>query len=161
MSPKSAAAPEALIVKDCVCAEAPSIAPPKEAAPVVVTVRLAFSVVGTALPTVNEAASMELDPRVSDEAPVVTETLLREIVLPRLPESVTLPLPGVRVRSNAPSIVLGKEMLPGPVEVSIIELFVSRTGEAVTIENEFAEILPPIETAFAVVAALVIVRPLR
>lgn len=56
-------------VSDCMPDTAASTVPPKEIAPVVVTERLASSVVGTALPTVKESASIVEPPRVRDEAP--------------------------------------------------------------------------------------------
>lgn len=159
--PERVTAPEAVIARDWPYAEVPLIAPPKEVAPEVAIATSVRSVEGMVPFTTNEAASMELHPRVREEAPAVTETLPSEVVEPRSPDSATLAVPGVKVRLKVPSIVPGMVILPGPVEVFKIEEFVSKMGEAVAIENESEEMLPPMEMAFGVVAALRMERPPR
>ena len=101
-----------------------------------------------ALDSVKEAAVM-LFAMLSCDA-FVTVMALKGVVRPTAPEKVTLPVDcALSVKLKAPSIVLLKEMsLPPPTEVDVMELLLVKTTG-------------PVNAIDALVAALVVMLPLR
>lgn len=96
-------------------------------------------------------------------APVEIVKLPRRVIPPTAPLKVTFPVDfGVSVRAKIPSMVDGNEMEPGvPLEVSITEEPVNRTGDAVVIAKDVAVMSSPIMIASTLVFALVMRRSPR